>query len=94
MGRAGGRYVCLELQPPEALSSRKAVTSDHGREANEERHQAGRKWCMEMGRLLAEGKIKSHPIKVLEGGWQSIIDGLKLLRKGEVSGTKLVVRLT
>lgn len=111
MGRAGGRYVCLELQPPEALSSRKAVTSeflmgydmfgkqialpgDYGREANEERHQAGRKWCVELGRLLAEGKIKSHPIKVLEGGWQSIIDGLELLRKGEVSGTKLVVRLT
>ena len=47
-----------------------------------------------MSRLLAEDKIKSHPIKVLEGGWQSIIDGLELLRKGEVSGAKLVVRMT
>ncbi len=111
VGRAGGQYVCLELQPPEALASRKAVTSEflmgydmfgkrialpgeYGREANEERHVSWRKWCVEMSRLLAEDKIKSHPIKVLEGGWQSIIDGLELLRKGEVSGTKLVVRMT
>lgn len=110
VGRAGGHYVCLEMQPPEALASRKAVTSEflmgydmfgkrialpgeYGREANEERHVAGRRWCAEMSRLLAEGKIKSHPIKVLEGGWQGIIDGLETLRKGEVSGTKLVVRI-
>lgn len=41
-------------------------------------------------KLLAEGKIKAHPPKVLPGGLQGVLEGLELMRQGKVSGEKLV----
>ena len=40
--------------------------------------------------LLAQGKIKVHPPKVGPGGFQGVIDGLKLLKANKISGEKLV----
>lgn len=110
LGRAGGRYVSLELQSPEALASRRAVLPEflmgydvfgkriglpggYGRDPNRARHQLARRWCVTMAGLLQQDRIKSHPIQVLDGGWKSILEGLDRLRKGQVSGTKLVVRM-
>jgi hypothetical protein len=33
-------------------------------------------------------------LRELEGGWEAIIEGLEMLRKGEVRGQKLVVSLS
>lgn len=44
-------------------------------------------------RLLEQGKIKPHPLKVAEGGLEGVFDGLEQLRRGKVSGQKLVYRL-
>jgi len=44
-------------------------------------------------RLLDDGKLRAHPVKALPPGFQSIIDGLKLLRSGNVSGEKLILRI-
>lgn len=110
LGRAGGRYVCLELLADETLARRKAVQAEflmgydmmgqpialsrgYEREANPERHELGRRWCRTMERLLAEDKIKFHPIRELEGKWEGILAGLDDLRKGRVSAMKLVVPL-
>ena len=38
-------------------------------------------------------EIKSPPLKVLNGGYDEIIEGLNKIRRGEVSGSKLVVKL-
>lgn len=45
--------------------------------------------------LLAEGKLKVHQVSVNEGGkgLQGALDGMDLLRKGKVSGKKLVYTL-
>lgn len=111
LGRAGGRYVCLELQDAELLAVRKAVKSEflmgydmfgkgvalpggYAREPDAERQALSSTWFATMERLLTSSKIKFHPIKVVDGQWQGILGGLDLLRKGEVSGTKLVVRLS
>ncbi|KAL9115284.1 MAG: hypothetical protein Q9187_007340 [Circinaria calcarea] len=44
-------------------------------------------------KLLAEGKIKTHPITVREGGLQGIPDGINDVGTGKVSATKLVYRV-
>jgi NADPH:quinone reductase-like Zn-dependent oxidoreductase len=41
-------------------------------------------------RLVAEGKIKVHPLRVRAGGLKGLLEGLQLMRKGKVSGEKLV----
>ncbi|KAJ5240801.1 Polyketide synthase enoylreductase [Penicillium citrinum] len=43
--------------------------------------------------LLAQGKIKTHPIKVGKGGLYGVLEGLKLLEEGKVSGEKLVYNI-
>ncbi len=44
-------------------------------------------------RLLAEGKLKPHPVKLCEGGLQGVLDGTKLMLEGKVTGVKLVYRV-
>jgi hypothetical protein len=44
--------------------------------------------------LLAEGKLKPHPVKLGEGGFQGVLEGVKLMRDGKVSGEKFVDRTT
>lgn len=55
--------------------------------------EIGMVWAQEMERLMETGKIRPHPLRELDGGWEAIIRGLEMLRKGEVRGQKLVVRI-
>lgn len=43
--------------------------------------------------LLDKGLIKTHPEKVIGGGWDGILQAIDVIRTGAVSGHKLVVRL-
>ena len=43
--------------------------------------------------LLAEGKIKPHPVSLRQGGLKGVLDGLQEMREGNVSGEKLVYRV-
>lgn len=44
--------------------------------------------------LLKEGKLRVHPVSKRPGGLEGILDGLKELREGKVSGEKLVYRIS
>ncbi|KAF8862863.1 zinc-binding oxidoreductase [Acephala macrosclerotiorum] len=44
-------------------------------------------------KLLAEGKLKPHPVKLCEGGLQGALEGLNLVGDGKVSGIKLVYQV-
>lgn len=44
-------------------------------------------------RLLAEGKLIPHPTQVGERGLSGVLDGLKLVRDGKLSGAKLVYQV-
>ncbi|OBT85196.1 hypothetical protein VE02_05686 [Pseudogymnoascus sp. 03VT05] len=44
--------------------------------------------------LLLEGKIRAHPVRVEEGGWHGLLNGVQIIRKGEVSGQKSVYKLS
>ncbi|KAF1953737.1 oxidoreductase-like protein [Byssothecium circinans] len=41
-------------------------------------------------KLLEKRLIKPHPIQLGQGGWEGVLDGIDQLRKGLVSGAKLV----
>lgn len=42
--------------------------------------------------LFSSGELKSHPISKEAGGFEGLLDGVALIRKGEISGKKLVYR--
>lgn len=44
-------------------------------------------------RLLDEGRLKHHPVRLLEGGLEQVLVGMEMVRKGELKGEKCVVRL-
>lgn len=70
-----------------------ALERGYEREARPEVYQAGVKWFQMIQRLLDEGKLQAHPVKVVPGGFEGIFKGLELLKRGAVSGQKLVVRI-
>ena len=43
-------------------------------------------------KLFTAGELKSHPISVESGGFEGLLDGVSSIRKGKVSGQKLVYR--
>ncbi|GKT82136.1 zinc-binding dehydrogenase family [Colletotrichum tofieldiae] len=68
-------------------------TSTYTRLADEKLMKIGMQWAGEIQLLMETGRIKAHPLRELENGWEGIIHGLELLRKGEVRGEKLVARI-
>jgi len=44
-------------------------------------------------RLVDTRKLKPHPLKILDGGFEAIHEGLEMLKRKEISGEKIVVRL-
>lgn len=44
-------------------------------------------------RLVRDGKIKPHPVRVGKDGLLGVFDGLNQGREGRISGTKLVYRI-
>jgi hypothetical protein len=44
-------------------------------------------------KLMAEGKLKTHPEKVGEKGLEGALKGMEDMKAGKVSGVKLVYRV-
>lgn len=62
------------------------------RDADDGVRDFARGWFATAQRLLDQGKLRPHPVRVLEG-WGAILEGLDMLERKQVSGEKLVVRL-
>jgi hypothetical protein len=45
-------------------------------------------------KLFEEGKIRPNAARVSMGGFEAIIEGVDIIRRGEVSGEKLVYKLS
>lgn len=68
-----------------------ALGKEYGRPASPESREMGKMWFTgTMQRLLDAGAVKSHPVKVVGKGLEPVLKGLDVLRKGGVSGQKLV----
>lgn len=52
-----------------------------------------RKYFVLFGRLLQEGLFKTNRPRLLKGGLIALEEGLQLLKNGQVSAEKLVVRV-
>jgi NADPH:quinone reductase-like Zn-dependent oxidoreductase len=60
------------------------------RDADPEMREFAMKWTTTVQQLFDEGKVRTHPIREMEGGLEGVMQGLDMLKKKEVSGQKLV----
>ncbi|WQF88053.1 Putative GroES-like superfamily, alcohol dehydrogenase-like, NAD(P)-binding domain superfamily [Colletotrichum destructivum] len=63
-----------------------------GRDADVEVREFAVKWFATVQRLLDGGKLRPHPVRVIEG-FPAILEGLQTLKRNALSGEKLVVQL-
>lgn len=70
------------------------VPSTYWRDRNPSVNALCRRWRDEVQGLLDAGSLRHHPIREMPGAWSGIIEGLALLKNGQVRGQKLVVRLS
>lgn len=109
IGRTGGRFVSLEMVPEELRTRQavqhKVVLGYEGlgddvslSKGYESKADAGKlalavKYFTVFQRLLDQGKLEAHPIQRIGDGLPGVLQGLKLLKSGSVSGKKLVAIL-
>lgn len=109
MGRAGGRYCCLEMYPeyilerksikvgfvmgPLLLGHRLALSQGYERDEDPEMRAFGVQWYKDVQKMLDRGLLKRHPIRILGNTLEAMIEGVEMLQRKEVSGEKLVVAL-
>ncbi|MCJ1281879.1 hypothetical protein MMC26_001202 [Xylographa opegraphella] len=68
---------------------------DNGPElpASKEDIEFGKMFWRLASKLLAEKKVKVHPVDVRPGGLKGVLEGMEEMRQGKVSGKKLVYRV-
>lgn len=67
----------------------KAITTPYKRAARPQDREFATRWFAQAQSLLREGLLRAHPYKTTRG-WEAVIDGLELVRKGQVARCKLV----
>ncbi|PVH72804.1 hypothetical protein DL98DRAFT_609476 [Cadophora sp. DSE1049] len=78
---------------PSILRTKIGWPAPFGREGDPSLRVFGKKWFQTAQRLLDEGKIKPHPVRVHDTGFEGVFNGLELLRKKMVSREKLIYNL-
>ncbi|KAK6225587.1 enoyl reductase [Colletotrichum tabaci] len=107
IGRAGGRYVSLNPFPEHAATRKMVTTdwtlgptifgegstwpAPYGREGSDEEREFGALLWRVAGRLVEEGKLRHHPLRVIHGGFEQVKQSMEVVRAGELSGEKIVV---
>lgn len=106
IGRMGGKYASLELCPEELQSRKavqakfvyaleifgKPISLGKGYDSvgSVELYDFAVGWYQVFQGLMDDGKLRAHPVQLLEGGFEGIKEGMRLLGTGSVSGKKLV----
>jgi len=67
-----------------------ALDGDYGRDARPEDRELGAKAFAAVQSLLDQGLIDTHPVKVMPGGWEGVMEGVDIIRSQALSGQKLV----
>jgi NADPH:quinone reductase-like Zn-dependent oxidoreductase len=63
------------------------------READPELREFAKKWFTTVQELLDGERLRTHPIREMDGGLEGVMGGIDLLQRKEVSGQKLVYSL-
>ncbi|KDN70343.1 putative zinc-binding dehydrogenase [Colletotrichum sublineola] len=110
IGRAGGKYVALDPFSPHAATRGNIKTdwvlgptifgygsswpAPYGRPPSAEIRAYGEKLWAVAQKLVDEGKLRHHPVKVLEeSGLEQVATGMEMVKNGKLSGQKCVVRI-
>ncbi|KAH7340065.1 hypothetical protein BKA66DRAFT_44676 [Pyrenochaeta sp. MPI-SDFR-AT-0127] len=109
IGRTGGRYTALEPFPegsdkrptvradwvfgPAALGKKIALPPPLAREENPIIRDWTLEWFRNIQYLADTGKVRLHPLDVIDGGFEGILRGLDLLKRKQVSARKLIVKI-
>ncbi|KAL8880456.1 MAG: hypothetical protein Q9198_002136 [Flavoplaca austrocitrina] len=70
-----------------------AIGGGYGSKPNPELRRFGCEWFLRVEALIHAGKVRAHPIKLLQGGLSGVIAGVAMMERRQVSGEKLVYRL-
>ncbi|KAI0179685.1 putative zinc-binding dehydrogenase family oxidoreductase [Hypoxylon sp. FL1284] len=81
------------IMAPEVFGKEVKLSGGYERAASEAKHQMAVRMFAIIQKLLDEGKLKTHPIQMLEPGFEGVLEGLALLKSGSVSGKKLVAMI-
>lgn len=108
IGRAGGRYISLNPFPEHAATRKMVTTdwtlgptifgegstwpAPYGREGSDKERRFGEELWRVASRLVEEGKLRHHPLRVMLGGFEQIKQGMEIVGSGQVSGEKIVVK--
>lgn len=109
IGRAGGKYVSLAppsedsatrktvsrdwVHGPSIFGEGSTWPAPYARPPSDELRQFGAYLWQIVSRLAEEGKLRHHPLRVLDGNLESVLEGMRLVRSGRISGEKVVVRM-
>lgn len=109
IGSSGGKYTALDPFPVRAHTRRNVKPNwiiaftmfnkpinwqkPYRKEAKPKDRKFAEHWFQVAQGLLDTGAIVPHPIRQESGGLKGVIDGVDMVRKGEVSGVKLVYRI-
>lgn len=109
LGRADGKYVSLDpfsqhaatraivktdwVLGPSIFGDGSTWPEPYGRPPNSEIRAYGEKVWAVAQKLGNDGKLRPHPVRVLEGGLDQVLEGMELVRSGKLSGEKCVLRL-
>ena len=112
LGRAGGKYFSLDPFAEHAVTRATVKTDwvlgpclfgegsvwpePYRRPPSKEDLAYGTRLWAVAQRLLDEGRLRHHPVRLLEGGGgglEQVLVGMEMVRKGEFKGEKCVVRL-
>lgn len=108
IGRTGGKYVSLGPFSPHAVTRKVVSTDwvlgttifgdgcdwppPYRRPGSQEVKEFGVELFAIAQKLIDDGKLRHHPLRVLDGGLEAVLEGLELMRKGGISAQKIVVR--
>ncbi|RDL41203.1 Protein TOXD [Venustampulla echinocandica] len=102
LSSAGGRYAALSPVQCPRSDVQSTVTMAYtiiGEDfnfgpnpipASAENLEFGKIWLPLVEKLIAEGKVKAHPLKVGKDGLEGVLEGMQFMKEGKVSGEKLV----
>ncbi|CCF43410.1 TOXD [Colletotrichum higginsianum] len=69
------------------------LTDGYGKPEDPELGVWGVECYKSIQRLVDERKLRPHPLRILDGGFEAVLEGLEMLKRKEMSGEKIVVRL-
>ncbi|RYP73948.1 hypothetical protein DL769_004119 [Monosporascus sp. CRB-8-3] len=109
IGRAGGKYVSLDPWAEHAATRKVVSRdftvgprvfgegctwpAPYASEPSEELRDFGIELWNVARKLVEEGKLKHHPLRILDGGFEAIMAGMDLIKNKKLSGEKVVVRM-